>query len=650
LQSFTELDLSPELMRAITELGYEKPSPIQAEALPLLLGQNTDFLGLAATGTGKTAAFGLPLLERVDPSKRAVQGLILCPTRELAVQVAGQIDLLGKYKGVRALPIYGGAPYGDQINGLKRGATIVVGTPGRLCDHLDKGTLSLKNLEVLILDEADEMISMGFKDDLEKILQACGQTQESEDGAEESQRTNDIWLFSATMSREVRHVADEYLSQPKQVQINKTEMLSGTVEQLYYITQESNKPEILCKLVEAAEDFYGLVFCQTKSLVTDLTRFLAEKGYKVDCLHGDMDQKARERTMQAFRDRKVSMLICTDVASRGLDVKDITHVINYSIPRELDNYVHRIGRTGRSGKAGIAMSLVTPSHRVLVGRIEKMTKSRMTEGRVPTRKEIGAKKVALLLTKFQEQANFARATELLGPTWKEALEAMSSEEIASRFMMLTFPDLFNDKNKEVSQERMSAYGSDRGGERSYGDRGGGRGGRYGDRGSDRDRGAYAGGYTSGGDLPGGRPRNTDRGARAEYNPNPQIAGEHKFQILKMEQKPIAPSGPSLAIKIPTARTEFKAEAKAEIKIAVKHPMAKPAHSGSKHHHKQAPSAKHSAPKAHAAPAKPHAAPAKPAQQASGGKADGSPWDQYKKGDKSSSKKAKKRAWDKPLSK
>jgi ATP-dependent RNA helicase DeaD len=628
LQSFTELDLSPELMRAITELGYEKPSPIQAEALPLLLGQNTDFLGLAATGTGKTAAFGLPLLERVDPSKRAVQGLILCPTRELAVQVAGQIDLLGKYKGVRALPIYGGAPYGDQIHGLKRGATIVVGTPGRLCDHLDKGTLSLKNLEVLILDEADEMISMGFKDDLEKILQACGQTQESEDGAEESQRTNDIWLFSATMSREVRHVADEYLSQPKQVQINKTEMLSGTVEQLYYITQESNKPEILCKLIEAAEDLYGLVFCQTKALVTDLTRYLAEKGYKVDCLHGDMDQKARDRTMQAFRDRKVSILVCTDVACRGLDVKDITHVFNYSIPRELDNYVHRIGRTGRSGKTGIAMSLVTPSHRVLVGRIEKMTKSRMTEGRVPTRKEIGAKKVGNLLSKFQEQAHFARATELLGKEWKEALSAMDSDEIASRFLMLTFPDLFVDK-KEASQERVGGYSNDRGGERSYGDRGGDRGGRYG---RDRDRGAYAGGYTSGGD----RPRNTDRGARAEYNPNPQIAGEHKFQILKMEQKPIAPSGPSLAIKIPTARTEFKAEVKASAKPVVK-PAAQisvPKVPATKHHVKSEAKSEDK----------------KPAQHASGAKAGGSPWDQYKKGDKSSSKKQKKRAWDKPLSK
>jgi ATP-dependent RNA helicase DeaD len=487
----------------------------------------------------------------------------------------------------------------------------------------------LKNLEVLILDEADEMISMGFKDDLEKILQACGQTEED---SEESQRTNDIWLFSATMSREVRHVADEYLFEPAQVQINKTEMLSGTVEQLYYITQESNKPEILCKLIEAAEDLYGLVFCQTKALVTDLTRYLAEKGYKVDCLHGDMDQKARDRTMQAFRDRKVSILVCTDVASRGLDVKDITHVFNYSIPRELDNYVHRIGRTGRSGKAGIAMSLVTPSHRVLIGRIEKMTKSRMTEGRVPTRKEIGAKKIGNLLTKFQEQANFSRAAELLGAEWKAALGEMTADEIASRFLMLTFPDLFNDKSKEVSQERMGGYedrGGDRGG-RSYG------GGRDRDRG---DRGGYAGGYTSGGD----RPRNTDRGATSEYKPNPQIANEHKFQILKMESKQIAASNP-VAVKIPTARSEFKAEAKAEFKAK---PVVKPP--------------VHAAPAAKPhAPAKPHAhsKPAAPAAKTPSEKKpsqntapSGSPWDQYKKGEKSpSAKKAKKRAWDKPLSK
>lgn len=431
MQSFNELSLSAPLLRAIAELGYEKPSQIQAEALPILLGEPTDFLGLAATGTGKTAAFGLPLLEKINPSLRKVQALILCPTRELALQVSGQINLLGKYKNIRALPVYGGAGYGEQISGLKAGPQVVVGTPGRLVDHLEKGTLRCDELKILVLDEADEMISMGFKEDLETILGSVPQGQAN------------TWLFSATMSREVRNVADQYMTEPQQVQVNKTEMLAENIEQLYFMTSEANKPEILCKVLDAtADDFYGLVFCQTKALVADLTQYMAERGYRVDCLHGDMDQNARERTMKSFRDKKVTLLVCTDVASRGLDVKDITHVINYSLPRELDSYVHRIGRTARSGKAGIAMSLVTPSHKALIGRIERMTRSRMKEGRIPTRKEIGGIKVAKMLDKFSAQTTHARAIELMSSEWKDSLASMDSEEVAGRFLALMFPEVF----------------------------------------------------------------------------------------------------------------------------------------------------------------------------------------------------------------
>ncbi len=435
MKTFAELTLSPALMRAIADLKYETPSPIQAQALPILLGSPTDFIGLAATGTGKTAAFGIPMLERIDTSRRTLQGLVLCPTRELALQVSGQINILGKHLGVRSLPIYGGAGFGDQFRGLKDGVHVVVGTPGRLIDHLERGTLKLNHLKTFILDEADEMISMGFKEDLEALLQATPREHSS------------IWLFSATMSKEVRRVADTYLRNPRHVQINKKEMLSNTVEQLYYPTKESNKPEVLCKLIDAAENFYGLVFCQTKVLVVDLTRYLTDRGYKVDCLHGDKDQKSRERTMQFFRDRRVSMLICTDVASRGLDVKDITHVINYSIPRELDSYVHRIGRTARSGKSGFAMSLVTPSSRGLIPRIEKMTNSRMREGRIPTRKDIGEKKIRQVLAQFNTQKSFARAAEIMGQDWKSAILAMPKEEVVARFLAMNFPEVFEDTTK-----------------------------------------------------------------------------------------------------------------------------------------------------------------------------------------------------------
>ncbi len=490
-------------MRAIEELGYVKPSPIQAQALPILLGDPTDFLGLAATGTGKTAAFAIPMLERIDTNARSVQALVLCPTRELANQVAGQIELLGKYKGIKTLAVYGGAGYGDQLAGLKRGVHIVVGTPGRVLDHMERKTLRLGELQLVVLDEADEMISMGFKDDLETIL-----------GSVPPGMSN-TWLFSATMSPDVRKVADKYLKSPKHVQVNRTEVLPENIEQIYYCTQESNKPEVLCKLIDAADDFYGIVFCQTKSLVQDLTQYLKGRSYSVDCLHGDMEQPARERTMQSFRDRKVSVLICTDVASRGLDVRDITHVINYSIPRELDSYVHRIGRTARSGKAGFAMSLVTPSHRGLIGRIEKMTKSRMNEGKIPTRKDIGARKVTAALTKYQAQANFARAVELMGPVWKTAIAGQSVEEVAGRFLTLMYPEVFaepkaSESNGAVVAQR--AEGGGRGSDRRPEYRGG--------RNDRRDGGGRdsRGGWGRGGKPSGDRGRSSDRGDRSDRGP------------------------------------------------------------------------------------------------------------------------------------
>lgn len=437
MKNFSELKLSPPLMKAITELGYETPTPIQAAALPILLGESTDFLGLAATGTGKTATFGIPLLSRLDSATRAVQALVLCPTRELAVQVCGQITLMGKHLGVRALPVYGGASYGDQISGLRRGATVVVGTPGRVVDLIARGVLELQDVHTVVLDEADKMISMGFKEELEKILEQA------------PRETSNIWFFSATMSRDVRKVADEYLRNPQQVQVNQKEMLSSTVEQSYYATQESNKPEVLCKLIDVAVGFYGVVFCQTKSLVHDLTQYMQGRGYRVDCLHGDMDQNARTRVMQAFRDRKINILICTDVASRGLDVQGITHVINYSIPRELDHYVHRIGRTARSGKTGFAMSLVTPSHRGLLRRIEQLTKSRITEGKIPGRREIGAKKVAEVLQSFDSQTQHARAVELMSAEWKERMATLSVEEVAGRFLSMMFPEVFGERGQEL---------------------------------------------------------------------------------------------------------------------------------------------------------------------------------------------------------
>jgi ATP-dependent RNA helicase DeaD len=436
VESFNELKLSEPVARAIAELGYTAPTEVQKHALPILLAGPTDFIGQAATGTGKTAAFGLPLLELVDPALKHVQGLILCPTRELAMQVAGQITLFGKYKGVKALPIYGGSSYDAQIAGLNRGAAIVVGTPGRLIDLIDRGALKLKDVKTVILDEADEMISMGFKEDLEKILKST------------PREGSHIWLFSATMSKEVRRVADTYLRRPKQVTVNRVEMLSANVEQVYYPTRESDKAEILCKLIDSVDEFYGLVFCQTKAMVMDLTLYMQGRGYKVDSLHGDKTQADRDRTMKAFREKKVGILICTDVASRGIDVKELTHVVNYSIPRELDVYVHRIGRTARSGKAGVAISLVTPVTRYLIAKIEHMTKSRIKEGKIPTRKDLGTRKILQILGNFYGAKNFGRAQDLLGPEWKAVAANLPPEEIVSRFLVAMAPEIFEDRAPE----------------------------------------------------------------------------------------------------------------------------------------------------------------------------------------------------------
>ena len=383
------------------------------------------------------------MLERLDPLKKAVQAIIVCPTRELCLQVSGQVNLLGKYHNIQALPIYGGAGYDEQLRGLRKGAQVVVGTPGRVIDHLKRGTLKLADVKVVILDEADEMISMGFKEDIETILEGV------------PRETSNIWLFSATMAGAVRRVADDFLVNPQQVQVNRTEMLSATVEQFFYMTHEKNKPEVLCKLIDSAEDFYGVIFCQMKTLVVDLTRYLSERGYKVDCLHGDMSQNAREATMNAFRQRRVKILVCTDVASRGIDVKDITHVVNFSLPRELDNYVHRIGRTARSGKNGLAMSLVTPAHRHLISKIERMTKTRMQEGIVPTRKTIGAKKIAAMIPQFTEQDAHVRALELMDANWKAAIAGKSGEEVAARFIALMFPFVFSEKERP-SMERTGS--------------------------------------------------------------------------------------------------------------------------------------------------------------------------------------------------
>lgn len=430
MKTFADFNLSNPLASAVAEMGFTAPTPIQEKTLEALLEGPTDLLGLAATGTGKTAAFGIPLLERVDAAARATQALILCPTRELTQQVTQQISLLGRNKGVHAFAIYGGSGYGEQIRAIQQGAHIVVATPGRLIDHLRKGTLSLAQVHTVVLDEADEMLSMGFKEDLEFLL------------SQVPKGSCNTWLFTATMSADLRRVADRYMRNPKVAQANQTEMLSQTVQQVYYTIREKNKPKGLCKLLDMADDFYGLIFCQTKALVSDLTDYLRQRGYPVECMHGDKTQGERERILKQFRDRTIRVMVCSDVAARGLDVKDLTHVINYTLPKDFDSYVHRIGRTARSGASGIAINLVSPAQMHLVGRIEALTKTKMQQAILPARRGISAKKVAQILPQFSAAEHTQKAAELLDDAWKTALESMTKEEIAARFLSLGYPGLF----------------------------------------------------------------------------------------------------------------------------------------------------------------------------------------------------------------
>lgn len=456
-KTFADFDFGPELQRAVTELGYETPTQIQLETLPILLGEATDFLGLAATGTGKTAAFGIPLLERMDPSIRGVQGLILCPTRELAKQVTEQINLLARYKKTKALAIYGGSDYGGQLRALKDGVSIVVGTPGRIIDHLERKTLNLNQLQVVVLDEADEMISMGFRDEIELILETVEQ--------EEKHQT---WLFSATMDSDIRKIAQRFLHQPQQVAVNKnTAGTAALVTQYFFRLHEDQKMGAVENLIDSVPAFYGLVFCQTKSLVVDLTQYLKADGYAADCLHGDMGQGDRERTMKSFKAKKVNVLVCTDVAARGIDVKELTHVINYSLPRETENYVHRIGRTGRAGKEGIAWNLVNPSHMGLIPRIEKLTGAKMIRATLPDEPALLKLKVGHALAKFSERSNLQPAADrikgiVLETGWAEVLENMPKEEIVARFLAQTVKvNLVKESIHEMPRKREGSTRDER---------------------------------------------------------------------------------------------------------------------------------------------------------------------------------------------
>lgn len=370
MKTFNEFGLEPKVLRAVTEMGFEEATPIQEKAIPLAM-EGRDLIGQAQTGTGKTAAFGLPLIHKIDVSEDRIVALIMCPTRELAIQVAEEISKLGRFKGIRSLPIYGGQDIVKQIRALKKRPQIIIGTPGRLLDHINRKTIKLDDVQTVILDEADEMLDMGFMEDIQSILSLVPETRHT-------------MLFSATMPPNIQKLAQQFLKNPEHVSVIPKQVSAPLIQQSYIEVQEKAKFDALCRLVDMEAPELAIIFGRTKRRVDELSEALQKRGYSAEGLHGDLSQNQRDAVMRKFRDGSIDILVATDVAARGLDVSGVTHVINFDLPQDPESYVHRIGRTGRAGKEGTSYTFVTPREMDHLHLIERVTRHRITKRQLPT--------------------------------------------------------------------------------------------------------------------------------------------------------------------------------------------------------------------------------------------------------------------------
>ena len=401
---FADLGLSPELLKAVLHVGYEEATQIQSQAIPALLA-GSDVVGQSQTGSGKTAAFALPAIERVDVRLRAPQVLILCPTRELAVQVAEEVAKLSAFKkGVREIPIYGGQSYDRQLRGLRDGAQIIIGTPGRVMDHLDRRTLKLDQVKMVILDEADRMLDMGFLDDIRTVLKQAPTERQTV-------------FFSATLPRPIQELIKTFTKNPVNVTIEAQALTMPAIDQVYYEVDRRSKLDVLCRLIDLQDISFGIIFCATKMMVDELTEHLAARGYAADKMHGDMTQAMRERVIAKFRKRGLDFLIATDVAARGLDVDDVEVVFNYDLPHDGDDYIHRIGRTGRAGRSGRAITFVSGRELYKMQNIIRFTKGKIRRERIPTEEEVERKRANSFydaLHKTLEEGKYERQDALIG--------------------------------------------------------------------------------------------------------------------------------------------------------------------------------------------------------------------------------------------
>jgi len=469
---FSSLDISDEILQAVTDMGFVSPSPIQAEAIPPILA-GRDVIGQAQTGTGKTAAFGIPALELIDVQDRSVQTLILCPTRELALQVADEIRKLAKYKrGVRIEAIYGGDSIERQIRSLKSGVHIVIGTPGRVMDHMERNTLKLDNVKMMILDEADEMLDMGFREDIESIL---------DDMPEERQTI----LFSATMSKPIMQITQKFLQDPVLVKVVKKELTNTNIEQVYFEVKPKAKVEVMCRLIDTYDLKLLLVFCNTKRKVDEIVEDLQIRGYQAEGLHGDLRQAQRNNVMSKFRAGTTSILVATDVAARGIDVDDVDAVINFDIPLDEEYYVHRIGRTGRAGKSGRAFSLVGRDEKFRFREIQNYTKVRVEKGVIPSFEDIVGIRKARFIEQLQQTIAESNDLNLYDDLLTQLHHAgFSTEQIVGAMVKRSMGIEKNesaDQNLGLDDDRRREDRRDRFGDRRGEGRDDRRGGRFGDR-------------------------------------------------------------------------------------------------------------------------------------------------------------------------
>jgi ATP-dependent RNA helicase DeaD len=409
------LGLSDNILYALKKKGFEEPTLIQKKIIPLLLQRNGDLVGQAQTGTGKTAAFGIPIIEKIVEKSKRIQALILVPTRELAIQVSEEINSLKGRKKIQVIPVYGGQAIELQLKRLKKGVDVVVGTPGRILDHIKRGTLKLLQVSYVVLDEADEMLNMGFIEDVEMILSKTN-----------LERTT--LLFSATMPSEIVSIAKKYMKGYEVISIENKQVTVEQTDQIYFEVSASDKFEAVCRIIDVEENFYGLIFCRTKVNVDEISNHMADRGYDVEALHGDLSQTQREKILQKFKKKRINILVATDVAARGIDINDLTHVINFAIPQDADAYVHRIGRTGRAGKEGTAITFITPEEYRKLMYIQRATKTDIRKEKLPKIHEVLDFKKLKIQTEISKLAQSDLSSEYVNLA-QQLLTQNSSEKI-----------------------------------------------------------------------------------------------------------------------------------------------------------------------------------------------------------------------------